>query len=103
MKSKGGRKGREGGVTHMMGLLARPAMETLTRRGEGAKARAAVRRDAGRSGAAAGRGAASLDTVPVIAARRGCWWEVRGRADGMGGLVAHGGCCEVLLLVSIHK
>jgi hypothetical protein len=87
----------------MMGLLARPAMETLTRRGEGAKARAAVRRDAGRSGAAAGRGAASLDTVPVIAARRGCWWEVRGRADGTGGLVAHGGCCEVLLLVSMHK
>jgi len=76
----------------MMGLLARPATETVARRGEGANARAAVRRDAGRSGAAAGRGAASLDTVPVIAARRGL---LVGRADGMGGLVAHGdgGCC----------
>lgn len=53
----------------MMGLLARPAMETLTRRGDGAKASAAERSPAGGSSApAAGLGAASLDTVPVIAA-----------------------------------
>jgi hypothetical protein len=66
----------------MMVLLARPATETRTRRGEGAKARAAVRRDAGRSGGAAGRGAASLDTVPVIAARRG-WWQMGGLLVGV--------------------
>lgn len=65
------------------GILARPATETRTRRGEGAKAIAAARRDAGRSGGAAGRGAASLDTVPVIAARRG-WWGARGGAGRMG-------------------
>jgi hypothetical protein len=58
----------EGGVTHMMGLLARPATETRTRRGEGAKESAAERTPAGEIAAAAvGLGAASLDTALVIA------------------------------------
>jgi hypothetical protein len=58
----------EGGVTHMMGLLARPATETRTRRGEGAKESAAERTPAGGSAAdAVGLGAASLDTALVIA------------------------------------
>uniref|UniRef100_A0A0A9EQD7 IDP2350 n=1 Tax=Arundo donax TaxID=35708 RepID=A0A0A9EQD7_ARUDO len=51
----------------MIGLLARPARETRNRRAEGAKARAAERKDAGGSGAAADLGAATLDTVPLIA------------------------------------
>jgi len=49
----------------MMGLLARPARETRNRRAEGA-AKAADRRDGEGSGAAAGLGAASLETVPAI-------------------------------------
>jgi hypothetical protein len=93
----------------MMGLLARPAMETRNRRAEGANPRAAERRDAGGS-SAAGRGAASLDTVPVIAAGVG-WWEPQGGMGGVG-LVAHGGLLRgfgaersrrgPLLLVSIN-
>lgn len=81
-------------VTHMMGLLARPAMETRNRQGDGAKARAGERTDAGGSGGAAtGRAAASLDTAPVMA-RRGLVGTAR-----MGwGWFAHGGCCEVLEL-----
>ena len=83
LKARKRREGEEGGVAHMTGLLARPAMETRNRRGEGAKARAAERRDAGGSSAAAGRGAASLDTVPVIAAGVGGICEEG--EDGWGG------------------
>lgn len=79
--------------SHMTGLLARPARETRKRRAEGAKASAAERRDCEGSGpAAAGLGAASLGTVPAIAALLPGLGLVRGR---LGWLVAHGGCCEV--------
>lgn len=90
---KGSKKGMraiaDSRVTHMMGLLARPAaMETEKRRGEGAEARNAERTDAGGSGAAAaGLGAASLETAPVMAAA-----GVGGEMGWSRGL----GCCGVL-------
>jgi hypothetical protein len=93
----------------MTGLLARPAMETRNRRGEGAKARVAERRDAGGSSAAAGRGAASLDTVPVIAAGVGENCEEGEDGGGVGrsrGLLRGFGVemrRGALLLVSINK
>lgn len=77
----------------MTGLLARPERETRNRRAEGAKASAVDRREDDGAGSAAGRGAASLDTVPAIS--RGVGWRLGEQVWWGVGHGLTGGCCEV--------
>jgi hypothetical protein len=85
-----------------MGLLARPATETRTRRGGGAKESAAERTPAG-GRAAVGLGAASLDTALVIAVGVGETDEDGWVGGGSQGLLLRGFESLFMLFVSIVR